>query len=120
MIAIRRDIHKHAEGGFKEFRTQKVLKEALLSFGIPEESIKTCAQTGLVVDIKGKGEPSGQPKVIAIRADMDALNMPEENPHLEYKTVTDHAHMCGHDGHMTMLLAATQVFASKLEEIPGD
>ena len=37
---------------------------------------------------------------------MDALPMPENNPDLEYKTVTDHAHMCGHDGHVAMLLAA--------------
>jgi metal-dependent amidase/aminoacylase/carboxypeptidase family protein len=44
--------------------------------------------------------------MIAIRADMDALPMPENNQKLEYKSVTDHAHMCGHDGHVAMLLAA--------------
>lgn len=61
-----------------------------------------------MVDIKGKGEEKGEKFCIAIRADIDALPMPEDNPHLEYKSTTQHAHMCGHDGHITMLLAATQ------------
>lgn len=41
-----------------------------------------------------------------LRADMDGLPMPENNPNLEYRTKTDFAHMCGHDGHMATLLAA--------------
>jgi metal-dependent amidase/aminoacylase/carboxypeptidase family protein len=44
--------------------------------------------------------------MIAIRADMDALPMPENNPNLEYRTTTKFAHMCGHDGHMATLLSA--------------
>jgi metal-dependent amidase/aminoacylase/carboxypeptidase family protein len=56
MIELRRDFHKHAEIAFNEHRTQRVLKETLLSFGISEENIKACAGTGLVVDIKGTGE----------------------------------------------------------------
>ena len=40
---------------------------------------------------------------------MDALPMPENNPDLPYRTRTNAAHMCGHDGHMATLLAATQV-----------
>jgi len=58
--------------------------------------------------------------MVAIRADMDALPMPENNPNLDYRTVTDHAHMCGHDGHMAMLLAAAQVFHNKRHNIPSD
>jgi metal-dependent amidase/aminoacylase/carboxypeptidase family protein len=46
--------------------------------------------------------------MIAIRADMDALNMPEITD-VPYKTVTEWAHMCGHDGHTVMLLTAAQV-----------
>lgn len=67
------------------------------------------AVTGLVVDITGKGEPDETGSgisMIALRADMDALPIPENNPHLEYRTVTEFAHMCGHDGHMCSLLSA--------------
>ena len=55
LIELRKAIHKHPEGGFKEFETQKRIRETLLSYGIESENIKDCAQTGLVVDIKGKG-----------------------------------------------------------------
>ena len=44
-------------------------------------------------------------KTIALRADMDGLPIPENNPDLVYKTQTDHAHMCGHDGHMATILS---------------
>ena len=110
MITIRRHIHKNAEGGFKEFETSKLIYELLISFGIEEENIHKCAQTGMFVDIKGQGPPdeSGQGvNCVALRADMDALPIPENNPDLEYKTQTAFAHMCGHDGHMVTLLSAT-------------
>lgn len=122
MVAFRRDVHKHAEPGFKEFETSRKIKEMLLSFGIEEESIKSCAVTGWVVDIRGTGEetPSVEGvKTIALRADMDALPMPE-NTTVEYKTVTPFAHMCGHDGHMATLLAATQVIMKNRHKIGRD
>ena len=70
--------------------------------------MKIMAGTGLVVDIYGTGEIKEEQKVkcIALRADMDALPIPENNPNLPYKTITQSAHMCGHDGHMATLLAA--------------
>jgi metal-dependent amidase/aminoacylase/carboxypeptidase family protein len=59
----------------------------LLSFGIAESQIKATVGTGLVVDIQGTGEGEGQGiKTVALRADMDALPMPENNPALPYKT----------------------------------
>jgi metal-dependent amidase/aminoacylase/carboxypeptidase family protein len=79
------------------------LKDVLQGFGI--EKIKSCAKTGLVVDIEGKSYE----RVIALRADIDALPMPENNPLLAYKTITPYAHMCGHDGHMAMLVCAAKV-----------
>ena len=51
---------------------------------------------------------------------MDALPMPENNPDLEYKSTTDHAHMCGHDGHMATILATTQVLMNNLEKVPSN
>lgn len=106
-ITIRKDFHKHAEIAFKEFRTQQKLIEILKTFGIDDKYIKKCAGTGLVVDIKGTGpaQKATGCNTIAFRADIDALPMPEHNIGLDYKTTTDFAHMCGHDGHMAMLLA---------------
>ena len=79
----------------------------LLDYGLEESCIKPCAGTGLVVDILGTGPDSEDGiHMIALRADMDALPIPENNPSLPYKTITNCAHMCGHDGHMAMLLAA--------------
>ncbi len=49
---------------------------------------------------------------------MDALPIPENNPTLPYKTQTDCAHMCGHDGHMATLLAAAQVMIKNRNKIP--
>ena len=106
MVKLRRAIHKHPEGGFKEHETGKLLKKHLLDFGISKDCITDCAQTGMYVDIDGTGpikDADAGIKVIALRADMDGLPMPENNPDLVYKSETDHAHMCGHDGHMATI-----------------
>jgi len=47
--------------------------------------------------------------MIALRADIDGLKMKENND-IEYRSTTEYAHMCGHDGHITMLLSAAHVF----------
>ena len=80
---------------------------------MPAKNIKPSAGTGLVVDIPGTGPAvpvkKGDSAVqsVAIRADMDALPMPEKNDHLEHRSKTDHAHMCGHDGHVATILSVT-------------
>ena len=56
--------------------------------------------------------------MVALRADMDALPMPENNPDLPYRSITDHAHMCGHDGHVVMMLACASVLIKRREMIP--
>ena len=108
-IKIRKDFHRHAEIAFQENRTHKKIYDLMLSYGIDQSMMKVYAGTGLCVNIWGQGAASGKAISIAIRADMDALPMPEHNSDLEYKTVTSYAHMCGHDGHMAMLLAAASV-----------
>ena len=109
-VEFRRWMHKHAEGLCKEVNTQRHLKEALVEVAkIDPSAIKECAGTGLVVDIRGTkdADSTREVKCIAIRADIDGLKMKEENPHLEYASETEFAHMCGHDGHTaTLLLAA--------------
>ena len=88
------------------------------NLNIPLKSIRKCAGTGLIVDIKGKGEPKGKDFCIALRADIDALPMKENNPDLSYRSVNDAAHMCGHDGHSTCLLGGAANILDNIEKIP--
>ena len=49
---------------------------------------------------------------------MDGLPIPENNPNLPYKTQTNHAHMCGHDGHMAVLLSTVEILCKARDKIP--
>ena len=123
MIELRRKIHAYPEGGFAEFVTQKTLLEKLEELGVPSDKIKKCAGTGLVVDIYGTGSASKAPGAVtsvALRADMDGLPIPENNQDLPYKTTTDFAHMCGHDGHMATIMSVIQVLMVNIEKVPSD
>lgn len=129
MIAVRRELHQIPEGGFQEFKTAKKILDTLKNeLKIEPQAIKVCAKTGFVVDIKGTGAPVSVDKkdakssveCVALRADMDGLPIPENNQKLPYKTTTDHAHMCGHDGHMACLLAGAAVIAKNRAKIPSN
>src|ERR1700712_2422093 len=99
-IDIRHHLHAHPEISYKEFETSKYIQQKLSEFNIPFE-IK--ATTGVVGLIKGKNPES---RVIALRADMDALPIQEENE-VEYKSVNEGLmHACGHDVHTSCLLGA--------------
>ena len=122
-IDIRRDIHQHAEGAFQEFRTSKLIYDKLLALGLNPSDIRKVAITGLEVNIKGTGKISNnetdksKPNTIAIRADMDALNMPETTGK-PYTSKTEWAHNCGHDGHTVMLLTAAEILIKNRDKIP--
>lgn len=119
LIGIRQQFHKFPEIGFEEVKTQQTIRDYLLSIGIPEDKIRTCAKTGLIVDIIGKGpKVEGSHKTIAFRADMDGLLMTENNPQLEYHSVTKAAHMCGHDGHMTCMLGGVTLLMENIDKLP--
>lgn len=112
VIEMRRDFHMHPELAFEEFRTSKIVKEELDKLSIPYIE---AGGTGVVATIKGKNPG----KTIALRADMDALPVQEEND-VEYKSVNDgKMHACGHDGHTAMLLGAARVFNEIKDEING-
>lgn len=114
LIHIRRDIHKHPELGFQEKRTSKLIKDFLDTEGIPY--IET-AITGICASIKGEKE--GAEKVLALRADMDALPI-EEKSHIPYKSLNKgRMHACGHDGHTTILLGAAKILNSHKESFSG-
>ncbi|MGY6248633.1 M20 aminoacylase family protein [Bosea thiooxidans] len=105
ITAIRRDIHRHPELMYDEHRTAALVAEKLKEWGV-DEVVTGIGQTGVVGVIKGKSHGSG--KVIAMRADMDALPIHEET-NLEHRsTVPGKMHACGHDGHTAMLLGAAK------------
>ena len=105
--AWRRDIHAHPELLYDVQRTAATVADKLKSFGC-DEVVTGIGRTGVVGVIRG-GKGSG--RVIALRADMDALPIQEANE-LPYKsTVPGKMHACGHDGHTAMLLGAAHYLA---------
>lgn len=105
MIALRRDLHAHPELGFEEVRTSGLVAGLLEEAGIAVH--RGLGKTGVVGTLRaGEGTRS-----IALRADMDALAMPELGD-APYRSVTANTmHACGHDGHTVMLLAAARHLA---------
>ena len=107
ITAWRRDFHEHPEVMFDVHRTAGVVAAKLREFGC-DEVVEGIGQTGVVGVIKGQSMASG--RVIALRADMDALPMTEITG-LPYASKTKGAmHACGHDGHTAMLLGAAKYF----------
>lgn len=110
IISWRRDFHMHPELGYEEERTSRIVEEHLREWG--GYSIKRVG-TGIIADI-GEGE-----KTIALRADMDALPIQEENE-VPYKSkVPGKMHACGHDAHTAMLLGAAKIIAKHRDELNG-
>ncbi len=108
LTAIRRDLHRHPELMYDVHRTAGVVAQKLTEWGV-DEVVTGIGQTGVVGVIKGRNQGSG--KVVAMRADMDALPIHEET-NLEHRsTVPGKMHACGHDGHTAMLLGAAKYLA---------
>ena len=114
LIRLRRDFHMHPELGFEVWRTAKVVAEYLEDLGLEVKS--GIAKTGVVGLLRGKGGG----RTILLRADMDALPIPEENE-VSYKSMNEGSmHACGHDGHMAMLLIAAKILSQHKDEIKGN
>ena len=112
-IQTRRHLHAHPELSYQEFETCKYVQAKLTEMGIPFTVIAT---TGVLGIIEGKN-PSK--RVIALRADMDALPILEEN-NIDYKSTKDGVmHACGHDVHTTILLGAAKILWSLRNEFEG-
>lgn len=113
LIAIRRHLHAHPELSYQEFETSKYVQGRLKETGIP---YTVMAGTGVVGLLKGRNPDS---RVIALRADMDALPIVEEND-VPYKSRNAGVmHACGHDVHTTVLLGAARVLHELREEWEG-
>ena len=97
---IRRDIHAHPELAYEEVRTADVVAQKLTEWGIPV--VRGLGVTGVVGIIRN----GDSPRAIGLRADMDALPMPEINTFAHASRHEGKMHACGHDGHTAMLLGA--------------
>lgn len=113
MTEWRRHIHAHPETAFEEHQTAAFVAGKLESFGI--EIHQGLAQTGVVGTLKGA---HGDGPAIALRADMDALDILEKNEHDYASTNPGKMHACGHDGHTTMLLGAAK-YLSETKNFAG-
>jgi amidohydrolase len=110
ITAWRRDIHAHPELLYDVHRTAATVADKLKSFGC-DEVVTGIGRTGVVGVIRGgKGRNKGGDggRVIALRADMDALPIEEANDVPYKSTVPGKMHACGHDGHTAMLLGAAR------------
>jgi amidohydrolase len=106
MTAWRRDLHAHPEFGFEEKRTSAFVAAKLREFGL-DDVAEGVGGTGVVGTLK-RGTSN---RAIGLRADMDALRIPEQNEHAYRSQNPGIMHACGHDGHTTMLLGAARMLA---------
>ena len=109
IVSWRRDFHMYPELKYEEERTSGIVEEHLREWGYRIKRIGT----GIIADI-GEGG-----KTIALRADMDALPVQEENE-VPYKSrVPGKMHACGHDAHTAMLLGAAKIISEHVHELDG-
>jgi amidohydrolase len=113
VVGYRRHIHAHPELSFKEFKTSLYIQEKLKSWGI---EFTSCANTGVVGLIKGN-KPSD--KVIALRADMDALPIHQDSNKSYKSKVEGVMHACGHDVHSSSLLGTAYILSQLKDEFAG-
>ncbi|QPP06882.1 amidohydrolase [Streptomyces bathyalis] len=111
LVAFRRDLHMHPELGNQEFRTTAAIKARLEQAGLRPRTLPM--GTGLICDIHpGLAERwDGVRPMLALRADIDALPIPDTKSVPYRSTVPDRAHACGHDVHTTVVLGAGFVLA---------
>jgi len=114
IIEIRRDLHRNPELGFRETRTAALVAARLRALKFDE--VRTgVGVTGVVGVLKG-GRPG---PVVAVRADMDALPVPELID-VPYKSLVPNVkHACGHDGHTAIALGVAEIFSRLRAELPG-
>jgi len=112
-VDFRRRMHREPELGLILPRTQSMVADALASF--PLHVTTGTSVSSVVADLEGESEGP----TVLLRADMDALPMPEDTG-LEFASTVDGAmHACGHDAHTAMLLGAVSLLAERRASLPG-
>ena len=106
VVAFRRDLHAHPELSWQERRTAERIEAHLRALGL---SPRRLCETAVVADLPDdRGRLDGRP-MVALRADMDALPVQESTGLPFSSTVPGVMHACGHDGHTSMLIGATEL-----------
>jgi amidohydrolase len=113
MIEIRRDLHQHPELGLEEHRTNAKVRSLLDEMGI--EYVDGLGGTGVLGLIRGDGEG----RVVALRADMDALPIQDDKEVVYASKIPGKMHACGHDVHTTVLLGAARLLVKEKASLPG-
>ena len=111
LVANRRWLHSHAEVGFALSETKEYVCKKLEEMGIPAEACGRCGLTAVL------GNASAG-RTILLRADMDALPIPEESG-VSFACHNGNMHACGHDLHTAMLLGAAKLLKAHEAELPG-
>ncbi|HRP44869.1 MAG TPA: M20 family metallopeptidase [Ginsengibacter sp.] len=112
-VAMRRHLHAHPELSYQEYGTSEFVQQKLSEYKIP---FSVLAETGVVGIIEGKNPNS---YTVALRADMDALPIQEENEVPDISKVPGVMHACGHDVHTTCLLGAARILVQLRDEFEG-
>ncbi|NCC15569.1 MAG: amidohydrolase [Clostridia bacterium] len=114
IIELRRYFHAHPEVSLQEFETCKKIEAELDALGIPHRRV---GETGVYAWIDGKKSPQG--KIVALRADMDALAMEDLKIVPYHSQRKGFCHACGHDAHSATLLGAAKVLKSMENDFSG-
>ncbi|MGV3631525.1 MAG: M20 metallopeptidase family protein [Bacteroidota bacterium] len=113
--AMREHLHRHPELSYQEFETSKFVQEKLEEIGITDFQIM--AETGVVAMIRGRQHSETEP-CIALRADLDALPISEENTTAYISQNPGVMHACGHDVHTSVLLGAAEILYQLRDKLP--
>jgi amidohydrolase len=111
-IELRREFHMHPESSMKEYETQKRIMRELNALGLEGTAM---GGTGVVAYIEGKNPG----RTIGLRADIDALEVMEENQHGFVSKTPGLMHGCGHDGHTASLLMAAKILTDLKDTFSG-
>jgi len=115
MLSWRHQIHRHPETAYREYNTSKLVASILTDLGL--EVYEGIAETGVVAVLKSTKKNTQ--KSIALRADMDALDIQELNQFDHRSRLKGKMHACGHDGHTAMLLGAASYLAQSPDLVEG-
>lgn len=116
VVADRRHLHEHPELAFEEFETAEFVRQRLESLGVEDirPGIAVTGVTGLI-----RGKKPGQGRTVLLRADMDALPIPEENMVAYRSNVDGKMHACGHDAHTAILLGVARLLIERRDQFSG-
>lgn len=113
IVTMRRHLHANPELSLHEKETSNYIIQVLDDLNIPFVRV---GDFGIVATIEGNRTD----RMIALRADMDALPIVEENDHLDYQSKNKGVmHACGHDGHVAMMLGAAKMFLDRKDQLNG-